>query len=330
MKFANPEFLLLFIFFIIPLLPRNASGTQTASVRFPRGAIFDKEKKSFKIFLRKILKFALYASFALIIIALARPQEGKDFNETSEQGIDIIMALDTSSSMSSLDFQSLNRLETAKNVSADFIKGRKSDRIGLVVFSGLAFTQCPLTTDKESLLSFVKNINIGDTGVDGTAIGSAIAASINRLKDSKAKEKILILITDGNNNMGEIEPVTASRIAANYGIKIYSVGVGSPEGAVYEVDDGFFGKRRVRSQEAKLNETILTEIAQNTGGKYFRASDIQSFKEIMQQIDKMEKDEIKVKKFTNYEELYQNFILAALILLCLTVILDNTYLRKLP
>jgi Ca-activated chloride channel family protein len=180
------------------------------------------------------------------------------------------------------------------------------------------------------LLDFVKKVRIGDIKLDGTAIGSAIATSVNRLKESKSKDKVLILITDGNNNMGEVDPVTASKIAANYGIKIYAIGVGSTEGAVYEIDDIFFGKRQVKDNSAGLNEGILKQIALNTGGEYFRATDIQSFRNSMNQINKLEKEDIKTRKFTNYNELYKNFVLAALILLFFAVMLENTRLRKLP
>ncbi|MCL2145179.1 MAG: VWA domain-containing protein [Endomicrobia bacterium] len=330
MRFANPEFLLLFLLFFLPLLQNNGKNKQDAFVIFPRGAIFEKERRSLKAYLHKILKILKYFAFALMIIALARPQEGRNFEESSERGIDIMIALDISGSMRSLDFRPLSRLEAAKNIAADFIKERKSDRIGLVLFAGLAFTQCPLTTDKESLLEFVKKISTENIKLDGTAIGSAIVTSVNRLKESKTKEKVLILITDGNNNMGEVDPVTASKIAANYGVKIYAVGVGSLEGAVYEVDDGFFGKRLVRDNREKLNEDVPKQIAANTGGTYFRVTDIESFKDTMKRIDRLEKEDIKIRKFTSYDELYKNFVLAALMLLFFIVMLENTYLRKLP
>ncbi|MDR2425628.1 MAG: VWA domain-containing protein [Endomicrobium sp.] len=328
MRFANPEFLLLFLLFLLPSV--FGKGSMQTFVRFTRGIIFEKEKPSKKALFYKTLKILKYLSFALIIAALARPQKGINFEDSKEQGIDIMIALDISSSMRSIDFKPLNRLEAAKNTAADFIKERKYDRIGLVVFSGLAFTQCPLTTDKESLLNFIKKISMEDIHLDGTAIGSAIVTSVNRLKDSKAKGKTVILITDGNNNMGEVDPVTASRIAANYGIKIYAIGVGSLEGAIYEIDDGFFGKRQIRDNRSGLNENALKEIAENTGGNYFRATDIQSFKESMKQIDDLEKTDIKVRKFTSYEELYKNLALAALALLFLIMLLENTVLRKLP
>lgn len=331
MRFANPEFLLLLLLlFLVPLFKRKGLDGITAFVLFPRSIIMERKKISAKVYMYKALKVMKYIALALIIIALARPQKGINFEENKDQGIDIMIALDISGSMRSIDFKPLTRIEAAKNTAADFIKERKYDRIGLVVFAGLAFTQCPLTTDKESLLNFLSGVNVGDINIDGTAIGSAIVTSVNRLKDSKAKEKIIILITDGINNMGEVDPLSASRIAADYGIKIYAIGVGSLEGAVYEIDDGFFGKRQIRDSRAGLNEEALREISQNTGGNYFRATDISSFKESMRQIDKLEKYDIRTKKFISYNELYKTFALAALVLLFLIMLLENTTLRKLP
>jgi Ca-activated chloride channel family protein len=334
MRFANPIFfviflpLLILVYFYVNVFKTKLFRTH---IDFSR-VTFLKELSVFdlKARLYKLLQVFKYIALIFAIIALARPQEGKVFEESNDQGIDIVMALDTSSSMSSLDFKPLNRMEAAKKVTCDFIKERKYDRVGLVIFSGLAFTQCPLTTDKTSLIEFVKNINIGDTGLDGTAVGSAIMTSVNRLKDSKVKSKIIIVVTDGNNNTGEIDPITASKIAQNYNIKIYTIGVGSLEGAIYQVKDPFFGIREVRSSQDAINEDVLKDIAASTGGKYFRAQDTKSFEDIMQQINKLEKSEIKVTQHTSYNELYKTFLLISLSLLLITVVLENTYLRKLP
>ncbi|MDR1695481.1 MAG: VWA domain-containing protein [Endomicrobium sp.] len=333
MRFANPEILLIFLpLLALAYLYINVFKKKSFSsfARFPKSFILKKSPQGHKPVLYNALKYFRYIALALIIVAFARPQEGKTFEQSQDQGIDIMIALDTSSSMSSVDFKPLDRMQTAKKVTEEFVRMRKYDRIGLVVFSGLAFTQSPLTTDKESLAEFVKNVNIGDTNLDGTAIGSAIMTSVNRLKDSQAKSKIIILITDGINNTGEIDPATASKIAASFGIKIYTIGVGSPDGAVYTVDDPFFGKREIRRPEDKINEASLKEISQNTAGEYFRAVDLKSFEEIMKRIDSLEKDEIKVTQFTNYNELYKYFVLIAFIMLFLAVLLENTYLRKLP
>ncbi|MDR3092864.1 MAG: VWA domain-containing protein [Endomicrobium sp.] len=333
MRFASPIYLLIFfpaLVFAYVHINITKKNSFNSHISFPRVSLLKNGDTGFKIVLLNILKILRYVPLILIIVALARPQVGKTFEQSSDQGIDIMIALDTSTSMCSLDFRPLNRMEVAKKVTQDFVKERKYDRIGLVIFSGLAFTQCPLTTDKGSLAEFIKNINIGDTGLDGTAIGSAIMTSVNRLKDSQAKSKIIILVTDGNNNAGEIDPVTASGIAQSYDIKIYAVGVGSPEGAIYEIDDPFFGKRKVRYTQDAINENVLKEITRNTGGEYFMARDAKSFENIMKQIDKLEKYEIEVVQFTNYSELYKYFLIPAFILLLLIIILENAYLRKLP
>ncbi|MDR0822175.1 MAG: VWA domain-containing protein [Endomicrobium sp.] len=333
MRFANPLFLLTFIplaAFIYWYINSFKKRVYSPSLRFSRINLISQKYKGNKTLFLKILKISKYIALLFLIIALARPQEGKTFENSSAQGIDIMIALDTSSSMRSIDFKPLDRMQTAKKVIEDFVKGRKFDRIGLVNFSGLAFTQSPLTTDKESLIEFIKSVEIGDTGLDGTAIGSAIMTSINRLKDSAAKSKVIILATDGNNNMGEIDPVTASEIAAQYDIKIYAIGVGSLEGGIYVVDHPFFGRREVRDTENKINEAVLKQISSNTGGEYFRALDAKSFENIMKQIDSLEKDDIKASQFTNYNEKYKPLVLLAFLLLLLSVILENTFLRKLP
>ncbi|MDR0724330.1 MAG: VWA domain-containing protein [Endomicrobium sp.] len=334
MRFANPIFFAIFLpILVITYLYINILKTKLfrTHIDFSRvGFLKELSKFNLKARLYKLLQFLKYLALVFVVIALARPQEGKVLQETNDQGIDIIMALDTSSSMSSIDFKPFNRMEAAKKVTCDFIKERKYDRIGLVIFSGLAFTQCPLTTDKTSLIEFVKNINIGDTGLDGTAVGPAIMTSVNRLKDSKVKSKIIIVVTDGNNNMGEIDLITASKIAKSYNIKIYTIGVGSLEGAIYQVRDPFFGVREVMSAQDAINEDVLKEIATSTGGQYFRAQDTKSFEDIMQQINKLEKSEIKVTQHTLYNELYKYFLIIALSLLITTVVLENTYLRKLP
>ncbi|MCA6070432.1 MAG: VWA domain-containing protein [Endomicrobium sp.] len=333
MKFANPLYLLIFLLLLAFVYAyRNIINKKAFKpyISFSRINLLENNGARFKENLLNLLKILKYLALILIIIAVARPQRGKVFEQSNDQGIDIIMALDTSTSMRSIDFKPLNRMEVAKKVTQEFIKVRKYDKIGLVIFSGLAFTQCPLTTDKDSLVEFVKNINIGDTGLDGTAIGSAIMTSVNRLKDSQAKSKVLILVTDGNNNMGEIDPITASKIAQEYGIKIYTIGVGSLEGAIYEIPDPFFGTREFRTTQDAINEDVLKEISRNTEGEYFRAQDTKSFENIMKQIDKLEKYEIKVTQFIKYNELYKYFLIPAFILLLLIIVLDNTYLRKLP
>lgn len=333
MRFASPQYLMIFLLILALIYAyRNIFRKRAFSpvIKFPQAKALKASRTGIKNLLLKALRWTKYLALALIIIALARPQEGKTYEYTDDQGIDIMIVMDTSSSMSSVDFKPLDRMQTAKKVTEEFVKARKFDRIGVVIFSGLAFTQSPLTTDKASLAEFIRNINIGDTGIDGTAIGSAVMTAVNRLRDSDAKSRVIILVTDGNNNAGEVDPLTASKIAASYDIKIYTIGVGSREGAVYLVDDPFFGKREVRSRENSLQEDVLKQISANTGGEYFRATDAKSFENIMKKIDSLEKNEIKTMKFTNYNELYKYFAFPAFILLLLIILLENTYLRRLP
>ena len=333
MRFASPQYLIIFLLiaaFIYIYKNIIRKKAFNPAIKFSQARLLKDAGTGIKSLLLKVLKWAKYLALVLVIIALARPQEGKTYEYSNDQGIDIMVVMDTSSSMSSVDFKPLDRMQTAKKVTEDFVKARKFDRVGLVIFSGLAFTQSPLTTDKESLAEFIRNINIGDTGIDGTAIGSAIMTAVNRLRDSQAKSKVIILVTDGNNNAGEVDPLTASKIASSYGIKIYTIGVGSREGGIYVVDDPFFGKREVRSRESALQEDALKQISSNTGGEYFRALDERSFANIMKQIDALEKNEIKTVKFTNYNELYKNFAFPAFILFLLVILFENTYLRRLP
>ena len=332
MRLADPYFLfigLILLGLIYWFIHHYKKSDYNPALRFSRLWLMDKQKTSLKVWGIWALKWLKYLALILLLIALSRPQKGRTFETSNDQGIDIMIAMDTSSSMQSVDFRP-NRLEAAKKVTEDFIKARKFDRIGLVNFSGLAFTQSPLTTDKDSLVEFIRGINIGDTGLDGTAIGSAIMTSLTRLKDSKAKTKLLILVTDGNNNMGEIDPITASQIAAQYDVKIYAIAVGSLEGAIYVVNDPIFGQRELRNPEDKINESALKQVAANTEGEYFRASDRRSFEDIMKRIDNLEKDDIKITLWTRYNELYKSFALWAFIIMFLIVLLENTIFRKLP
>lgn len=264
-----------------------------------------------------------------MIIALARPQQGLITSESSARGIDIMMCLDTSTSMRALDFKPKNRLEAAKEEAAEFIKERKNDRIGIVVYSALAFTQCPLTTDHAAILGFLDKIEIGMTQLDGTAIGTAILTCVQRLKDSTAKSKIIILLTDGRNNMGEVDPVTAAKAAQSLDIKIYAIGMGAPGKALYPVEHPIFGTQYVYLPE-ELDENTLRQIAETTEGEYFRARDTRELRGIYGRIDKLEKTEIKTSSYTEYRELYRFFAFLALLALAAAFALERTILRKIP
>ncbi len=277
----------------------------------------------------KILLFIIrIAAIIFIILAIARPQSGSREEEVITEGIDIILAMDVSTSMRAEDFKPKNRLQAAKIVAEDFINGRKNDRIGMVVFAGNSFTQCPLTLDYSIVIKFLSEIETGMIE-DGTAIGMAIGNCVNRLKDSRVKSKVVILLTDGRNNKGELDPVTASYIAETFDIKIYTIGAGKIGEALYPVDDPIFGKRYVR-MPVEIDEDLLKRIADITKGKYFRAENEEKLNQIFQEISEMEKTEIKVKQFTRYSEMFAYFLNPALFLILLEILLANTVFRKIP
>jgi Ca-activated chloride channel family protein len=265
-------------------------------------------------------------AIALLIIGLARPQTFSSGEDVYTEGIDIALVLDISSSMLAEDFKP-NRLEAAKDISADFINGRTADRIGLIIFSKESFTQCPLTIDYNVLVNLLSDIKSGMIE-DGTAIGNAVANGVNRLKDSEAKSKVIILLTDGVNNSGEIDPITAAQIAKTYGIKIYSIGVGAMGEAPYPVMTPF-GKTYQRVP-VEIDEKILTQISDITGGKYFRAASNSKLKDIYKEIDRMEKIKIEVSSYRSATELFYGWIGAALALLFLELVLSKTLFKKIP
>jgi Ca-activated chloride channel homolog len=272
-----------------------------------------------------------FLALALLMLALARPQQGHKSTEIVSVGVDIMLALDTSGSMRALDFiedeQRITRLTVVKGVVSKFIENRPNDRIGMVVFGEQAYTQCPLTLDQDILQSFLSKLEIGMAG-DSTAIGSAIGIAVKRLKDLESKSKVIILLTDGRNNAGALPPIQAAQTAKTFGIKIHTIGVGTKGKAPFLVNS-VFGQRYVY-QEVDIDETTLKEISKNTGGQYFRATDLESLKNIYNQIDEMEKSEVKVIDHSEYTELFYYFLVPALLLLLLEVVLSNTFLRRIP
>ncbi len=328
-RFANPEFLLLLL--IIPVLVYwylRRRVRSEGSLRYSSLSIIKGIKKPRSQVLRHSLFVLRLLALALVIIGLARPQSGQKEEEITTEGIDIVIALDISSSMLAEDFRPKNRIQAAKAVAADFIRGRKNDRIGMVVFAAKSFTQCPLTLDYGILLSFMDDIDVGLVD-DGTAIGLAIANSVNRLRNSEAKSKVVILLTDGVNNRGEVDPVTAAKVAATYGIKIYTIGVGTQGEALYPVDDPFFGKRYVR-MPVEIDEKVLQQVAAITDGRYFRATNKKSLEDVFREIDQLEKTKIEVKEYTRYAELFPGWLQWAMLLLVLEIVLANTRFRKIP
>ncbi len=270
------------------------------------------------------------AAIALALLALARPQRGQERREVTAAVTDIILCLDISDSMRSLDFKPRNRLEAALEVLKMFVKERTNDRLGLVLFAKYAFTQCPLTLDHGALLGFLDNVRIGLVEENRTAVGTAIATSVARLKNSAAKSKLIVLLTDGKSNFGDVDPVTAAKAAAAFGIKIYTVGAGAPGGGMIEVEDPFFGKRVVRAPENDLDEATLRRVAETTHGSYFRARDFEGLKKVYQDIDRLEKTDVKAETYADYHDVHFPLLLAAFVLLSLEGALRFTLWRRFP
>jgi Ca-activated chloride channel family protein len=325
--FANPGFLYLLI--LLPLLgvwywyklQHNDPGLQLSST-----SGFYAIRKSWRQYLIHALFAFRIMALGLIILALARPQSTSRSRDVSIEGIDIVMAMDVSSSMLAQDLRP-DRLEAAKDVAADFIAGRPDDRIGLVIFSGESFTQSPLTSDHSMIRNLFKDIKSGMIE-DGTAIGDGLATSINRLKESDAISKVIILITDGVNNAGSIDPLSAAEIAKIYGIRIYTIGVGTMGVAPYPVQTPF--GIQYQNMEVKIDEGILKQVAEVTGGRYFRATSNKKLKEIYEEIDQLEKSKIDVTEFSRRHEEFLPLALLALALLMMEIILRNTIFRTTP
>ena len=327
MSYKNPEFFYLFLLFI-PMIgwyiwKQKKMG---ASIQFSSDMGFSKIPKSWKYYFRHSVFVLFLSSMSFLIMALARPQSSNSWQNVTTEGIDIVIALDISSSMLAMDFQP-NRLEAAKDVAMKFISGRPNDKIGLVVFSGESFTQCPLTTDHATVINLFRNIETGMIE-DGTAIGNGLATAVSRLKESNAISRVVILLTDGDNNRGEIAPVTAAELAKTFGIRVYTVGVGTMGTAPYPVQTPF--GVQVRDMEVKIDEPTLQKIAAATDGKYFRATNNTSLADIYKEIDKLEKSKMEVHEFSKKEEQYLKYALGGALLLILGLGLKITIFRNIP
>ena len=327
MHFANPKYLYLLLL-LLPMIGwyiwklRKAQ----ASMQLSSTAAFAGVPKSIRVYLRHLLFLLRLAVVTLIIIVLARPQASDSWSESSTEGIDIILTVDISTSMLAEDLKP-NRIEAAKNVGASFINSRQNDNIGLVLFAGESFMQVPLTSDHGVLLSMLHNVSCGMIE-DGTAIGMGLANAVSRIKDSKAKSKVIILLTDGSNNRGEIAPVTAAEIARTFGVRVYTVGVGSKGTAPYPFQTAM--GIRYQNVPVDIDEGTLTQIAELTGGKYFRATDNSKLETIYKEIDQLEKTKLNVMQFSKREEVYMIYALWAFVLLLLEVILRQTLLKNIP
>lgn len=327
MTFASPLWFLMLIL-LIPLIVWYVlkENTFKANIIISSTEAFDKAPKQAVVYLRHLPFILSVLAYTAMTFALARPQMSDSWKNQTTEGIDIIMSLDISSSMLAEDLKP-NRLEAAKKVATHFINGRPNDNIGVVLFSGESFTQCPLTINHAQLINLLSGAKSGMIE-DGTAIGSGIATAVNRLKDSQAKSKVIILLTDGSNNRGEIAPITAGEIAKTFGIRIYTIGVGKQGMAPYPVRTPY--GIQYQDIEVDIDEPTLQQIANVTGGKYFRATDNKSLEQIYDDIDTLEKSIINVKEFSQKEELFHWFALAAIVFMACSVVLKNTLLRSIP
>ncbi len=328
-QFEDPWLLLLLL--IVPYLAIKGKSKELASINFSSLEILQTVRSARVDFLAILPLVLRLLAVSLIVLALARPQEGQKSTEILSAGVDIMLALDTSGSMQALDFikdeKRDTRLAMVKDVVSQFIENRPNDRMGMVVFGSEAYTQCPLTLDQGILQSFLRKLEIGMAG-DSTAIGSAIGIAVKRLKDLESDSKLIILLTDGRNNAGNLPPLQAAQTAKAFGIKIHTIAVGTQGKAPFLVNS-IFGQRYVY-QEVDIDEETLKEISQITGGQYFRATDLESLEAIYKQIDEMEKSEVKVIDHAEYTELFHYFLIPGLFFLVLEVVLSNTVLRRIP
>jgi Ca-activated chloride channel family protein len=329
MNFANPIAFLLFIpLGLFGWLRETKASTFRARLPFPSLSLTKSLPGTWRTRLQGVPGWLLYAGLALAIVALARPRSLLKGEEARARGIDILIALDTSGSMRALDFNPKDRMTVAKQATKTFISRRRFDRIGLIAFAGVAVLQCPLTLDYGALLDFLDQVDVGVTTTENTAIGTAIATAANHLKRSSAKSRVIVLVTDGRNNSGEIDPLTAAQAAAGLGIKIYAIGVGIRGNSVIPVDTAW-GRQLVPIQE-DLDEPALEEIARATGGRYYRASSTKEFDNIFGEIDKLEKTEIKGPTTHEYQDHYLGWLVAGMIFLCAGYGLQMTVWRTIP
>ncbi len=321
----------LWLLLLVPLLAWDAlrrESRRRASIRFPGAGDFSSLPQSWAHRFRHLPLALRLLALTALVVALARPQASQSFEETDTLGLDIALVLDVSSSMRTMDFQPRNRLFVAKQVLEKFVLGRKHDRISLVVFAGRSYTQCPPTLDYDVLVGLLRQVDFGRVQ-DGTAIGTGLLNAANRLRGFGSKGKVMILLTDGVNNSGEVSPVTAARAASALGIKVYTIGVGKDGEQPLEVDDPVYG-RQVVMVKTEIDEPMLREIAQITGGKYYRAQNSEALDAIYHEIDGLEKVEIKTSRYTQYREIFPSIAAMGVILLLIAIILAHTRFRRAP
>lgn len=326
-RYENPKVLWLLLI-LIPMIAyyifRTRQGRAAVQISSIEGV---KAVHTLFYWLRHIPFLLRMGVVALIVVVLARPQSTEHLSSSQSEGIDIVVALDISGSMLARDFQP-DRMGAAKEITAQFIVDRPTDRIGLVVFAGEAFTQCPVTSDHVSLINLLQEVKIGMIN-DGTAIGSGLATAVNRLKDSDMPSKVIILLTDGINNSGEIDPFMAAEIAAEYNIRVYTIGVGTIGRAPYPAYD-YFGNIVLQMANVEIDEALLKNISDETGGRYFRATDNTKLAEIYSEINQLEKAKVEVENFTKYTEVYHPFLLLAILLLLIEIFFRYLVLKQIP
>lgn len=330
--FSGITFLHPWMFLLLLLIPAYVGWriwrrrTAEATLQVSTTSTLDGVRPTWRVRLRFLPLALRLLAFAMAVIVLARPQSTSSHSDSSTEGIDIVISLDISGSMRAVDFKP-NRLEAAKDVATKFISGRPDDNIGLVIFAGESFTQCPLTTDHAVLVNLFSQVTSGMLE-DGTAIGMGLATAVSRIKDSKAKSKVIILLTDGCNNAGAIAPEKAAELAKTFGIRLYTIGVGSMGMTQVPVQTPL--GVRMQDMEVKIDEQLLQNMAGMTGGKYFRATNNKSLSDIYSEIDQMEKTIMDVRHYTQRTDEYMQFAVAALILLLAEIVLRNTLLRTIP
>ncbi len=332
MEFANKEYFLLLLL-LIPyvlwyfLYRKRSEPTMRMSDTYA----YLNASKSWRVRLMSLPMLLRCMAFVMTVVALARPQTHNSWSDKQVEGIDIMLAMDVSTSMLAEDLKP-NRIEAAKEVASEFISGRPNDNIGLTIFAGESFTQCPLTTDHASLLNLLQNVrtDIAARGLiqDGTAVGMGLANAVSRLKGSKAKSKVVILLTDGSNNMGDISPLTAAQIASSLGIRVYTIGVGTNKVAPYPMPVA--GGVQYVNMPVEIDTRTLSEISSITEGNFYRATNNRELKQIYHDIDQLEKTKMNVTKFSKRYEAFQPFVIVAVLCLLLELLLRNTVLRRLP
>ena len=332
MEFANKEYFLLLLL-LIPYLIWYVGYRKKSepTIQLSDTYAYLKAPKSWRMRMMHLPMLLRLLTFFLLVVVLARPQTRNSWDQRTTEGIDIMLAMDVSTSMLAEDLKP-NRMEAAKSVAAEFISGRPDDNIGLTIFAGEAFTQCPMTVDHQTLLNLLHNVrtDIAKNGLieDGTAIGMGLSNAVSRLKDSKAKSKVVILLTDGSNNRGDISPMTAASIAKSVGVRVYTIGVGTNKVARYPMEVG--GTIQYVNMPVEIDTKTLSDIAATTDGHFYRATNMAALKQIYKDIDKLEKTKIDVKKFSKFYEAYQPFAMAAILALLLELLLRVSILRRLP